>query len=181
MKISYLGPIGTYCYEACNLYNKSEYEMIPSRTITDAIDLLLNDKANECVIPIENSIKGTVIETLDNLFENEELFIKQEIILDIKHYLLGAEKYKLQEIEKVYSHPQAIGQCKKYIKNMLSNCEILEVESTAKGAMNISNSKSGACIANKICADIYNLKIIDDNIQDRSNNQTRFFVKLHSV
>ena len=75
MKISYLGPKGTYCYDACNLYNKDkEFEIIGANTITEAIELLLDDKVDECIAPIENSIKGTVLETLDNIFENEELF-----------------------------------------------------------------------------------------------------------
>jgi prephenate dehydratase len=85
MKISYLGPEGTYCYGACNLYVKNKnYEMIKSGTITNAITLLLNDEVDECIVPIENSIKGTVLETLDVILENRELNIIQEVILDIR-------------------------------------------------------------------------------------------------
>ena len=175
MKISYLGPRGTNCYEVCNLYNKNkDYEMIPSKTITEAINLLLDNEVDECIVPIENSIKGTVIETLDDIFENEELFIKKEIILNIEHYLLGYNDKDGSKI--VYSHTQALGQCKKYITNNLKDYEIVEVDSTAKGAEIVHDKKQGLCIANKSCAEIYNLKIIDENIQDKSNNQTRFFV-----
>lgn len=176
MKISYLGPKGTYCYDACNLYNKNkEYEIVGANTITESVELLLNDKVEECVVPIENSIKGTVLETLDNIFDNEEIFIKQELILDIEHYLLGYNTNE-QEVQKLYSHSQAIGQCKKYIQNKLKKCQLIEVESTAKGAENVKETKSGLCIANKVCAELYDLPIIDENIQDRNNNQTRFFV-----
>ena len=176
MKISYLGPKGTYCYDACNLYNKDkEFEIIGANTITEAIELLLDDKVDECIVPIENSIKGTVLETLDNIFENEELFIKKELVLDIEHCLLGYNTKK-QECQKLYSHSQAIGQCKKYIQNKLNNCQLIEVESTAKGAENVKKFQNGLCIANKICAELYDLPIVDEKIQDRNNNQTRFFV-----
>ena len=85
MKISYLGPKGTYCYSACNLYTEGkEYTKIESKNITDAIELLVNDKVDECIIPIENSIRGTVLETLDALIEYETLNINREIILDIR-------------------------------------------------------------------------------------------------
>ena len=177
MKISYLGPKGTYCYDACNLYNKDKgYEMIPANTITEAVELLVNGKVEECVVPIENSIRGTVLETIDLISENDELFIKQELVLDIVHCLLGNKNVNKQENQKIYSHSQAIGQCKNYIKNELKNCQIIEVESTAKGAENVKNLKEGLCIANKICAELYDLQIIDENIQDRNNNQTKFFV-----
>ena len=176
MKISYLGPIGTNCYEACKIYNNNQKgEMIPAKTITEAISLLLDDQVEECVVPIENSIKGTVIETLDNIFENENIYIKKELIIDINHCLLGYPDSS-NDSQKVYSHAQAIGQCKKYIYNNLKSHEIIEVESTAKGAEIVHETKQGLCISNKTCAELYGLKVIDENIQDRNNNQTRFFV-----
>ena len=174
MKISYLGPIGTNCYEVATLYNDGQdNELIPAKTITEAITLLLENKVDECVVPIENSIKGTVLETLDNIFENEEIYIKKELIYNINHCLLG---FPNNHSNIVYSHAQAIGQCKKYIYNNLKSYEIVEVESTAKGAQIVCDTKQGLCISSKICAEIYNLDIIDENIQDRNNNQTRFFV-----
>ena len=174
MKISYLGPIGTNCYEACTIYNEGQdNELIPAKTITEAITFLLDGKVEECVVPIENSIKGTVIETLDNIFENEEIYIKKELIININHCLLG---FPNNHSNKVFSHAQAIGQCKRYIYNNLNSYEIVEVESTAKGAQIVHDSKEGLCISNKTCAELYNLDIVDENIQDRNNNQTRFFV-----
>jgi len=174
MKISYLGPIGTNCFEACSIYNKDRgNELIPSKTITEAIELLLNNKVDNAIVPIENSIKGTILETLDNIIENEELFIKEEIIIDINHCLLG---FNLNNEKKIYSHSQALGQCKKYIKENLNDYEIVEVESTAKAAEIVNKCRSGLCIANKTCAKLYNLEVLKENIQDKSNNKTRFFV-----
>lgn len=85
MKISYLGPEGTYCYGACNLYTQGKnYEKIKAKTITETIMLLRNNEVDECIVPIENSIRGTVLETVDSLIEDENLNITKEIILDIR-------------------------------------------------------------------------------------------------
>ena len=95
MKISYLGPEGTYSYGACNLYTKNkEYTKIKTKTITEAITLLTNDEVDECIVPIENSIRGTVLETVDALIEDDNLNIIQEVVLDIR--TLFAFKYKVQ-------------------------------------------------------------------------------------
>lgn len=177
MKISYLGPEGTYCYGACNLYTQGkDYTKIKAKTITDAIQMLVDDEVDECIVPIENSIRGTVLETVDALLENKNLSAKKEIILNIGHCLLSNHKCKKEDIKEIYSHPQALGQCKNYIKNNLARCKLNEVESTAKGAEIIKEKNNCACIANKICAEYYDLKIVDENIQDKNNNQTRFFV-----
>ncbi len=138
--------------------------------------LLVNDEVDECIVPIENSIRGTVLESLDILVEENELNIIDEVILDIQHCLLSNKKYEKEDIRQIYSHPQALGQCKKYIDNNIKNCDLIEVESTAKGAEIVKNKENSGCIANKICAEYYGLEIIEENIQDRNNNQTRFIV-----
>lgn len=156
--------------------NGKDYTEIKAKTITEAIMLLINDEVDECIVPLENSIKGTVLETLDLLIEEKNLNIVHEEILDIQHCLLSNKKYNKEEIEKIFSHIQALGQCKKYIHNNIKNCELIEVESTAKGAEMVKNIEKSACIANKMCAEIYGLQVIEENIQDRTNNQTRFIV-----
>ena len=90
--------------------------------------------------------------------------------------MLSGKKYSKSEINKIYSHPQALGQCRKYIHENIKNCDLIEVESTAKGAELVKNIENSACIANKACAEIYDLEVIEENIQDKKNNQTRFFV-----
>ena len=89
MKISYLGPEGTYCYGACNLYTEGkDYTKIKAKNITEAVELLINDEVDECIVPMENSIRGTVLETLDALIQNNDLNIIREIILDIRALLI---------------------------------------------------------------------------------------------
>ena len=111
---------------------------------------------------------------LYDLYCNEN-YLNPAVIIDINHCLLGYPDSS-NDSQKVYSHAQAIGQCKKYIYNNLKSHEIIEVESTAKGAEIVHETKQGLCISNKTCAELYGLKVIDENIQDRNNNQTRFFV-----
>lgn len=137
---------------------------------------MTNGEVDECIVPLENSIRGTVLETLDSLLEDEKLSIVHEIVLDIKHCLMANKKYNNEDIKTIYSHTQALGQCKKYIQNNIPNCIIHEVESTAKGAQLAKENDYSACIANKDCASIYELELMDTNIQDRNNNQTRFIV-----
>ena len=176
-KISYLGPEGTYCYGACNLYAKGqEYEKIKAKSITEALNLLINDEVDECIVPIENSIRGSVLETIDSLIDEPDISIIHEVVLDIQHCLLSSKKYQKDEIKEIYSHIQALGQCRKYLKSNFNDCKLNEVESTAKGAEMVKSIPNSACISNKICAELYDLEIIDENIQDRKNNQTRFIV-----
>lgn len=137
---------------------------------------LINGEVDECIVPLENSIRGTVLETLDSLLEDENLNITHEIVLDIKHCLMANRKYNKEDIKTIYSHNQALGQCKKYIQYNILNCILHEVESTAKGAQLAKEKEYSACIANKDCASIYGLELIEENIQDRNNNQTRFIV-----
>lgn len=176
-KISYLGPKGTYSHEVCNRYiNEKEYISIACNSINCTIELLVKDEVDECIVPIENSIRGTVLETLDNIINIDEITIIKEITLDIEHYLLSNKNYKKEDIKTIYSHTQALGQCKKYISDNFSNVKLCEVESTAKAAQLVKTIPNSMCISNKICSEIYDLKIIDKGIQDSKNNQTKFIV-----
>lgn len=179
MKIGYLGPDGTYCYEAMKKYMRKcniEAEKIPYNNITDTILGIKNGEIDKCVVPIENSIQGSVLETMDTLREKEGLYIQSRIVIDIKHHLMSTKKYKPEEIKKIYSHPQALAQCRKYIHKNYPNCEIKQVSSTALAAEKILNEENCACICNEACREIYNLEDLDQNIQDVQNNQTTFIV-----
>lgn len=179
MKIGYLGPDGTYCYEAMVKYMKHykiEAETISFNNITETILAVKNSEIDKCIVPIENSIQGSVLETMDTLRETDGLYIQSRIVIDIEHHLLSAKKCVPEEIKKIYSHPQAIAQCRKYIHNNYPNCEIKQVSSTALAAKAIMNEENCACICNGVCRDLYNLKELDENIQDIENNQTTFIV-----
>ena len=142
MKILFLGPKGTYCFETCKEYikEKENIQMRECKTITDTIISLINDVVDICIVPVENSIQGSVFETMDNLLEYEQLVIVDELVLDINHYLMTKKGTKAEEIQEIYSHPQALAQCRKYIQKNYKNCRIKQMPSTAFSAEEVSRT-----------------------------------------
>lgn len=175
MKIGYLGPIGTFSYEACRKY-KEDAELVQYRTISDTIDGLENKEIDEVIVPIENSIQGGVTETIDKLINSKDIYIKEEIVLDIFQNLMANKKYELSEIKEIYSHPQAIAQCRTFLEENFKNVELIQVSSTALSAKEVKNKDNTACIANLSCSKEYGLEIIKENIQDNDLNKTKFWV-----
>lgn len=175
MKVGYLGPKGTFSYEICNkIYPKEE--KIPFKTIKETILELNNNIIEEAIVPIENSLQGCVTETLDTIIQNKDIIIKEERNIKIKQNLMAKENYKLEQIREVYSHPQAISQCRDYIYNNLQNAEIIESLSTALAASEVSKRDYTACIGNKECIKEYNLKLLKEDIQDNNSNETKFWI-----
>ena len=176
MKVGYLGPKGTFSYEICkNVYNNN-IEKIPYKTIKETILALDNNEVDEVIVPVENSLQGCVTETLDTLFEIDNINIKEEQILKINQNLMANQKYNLNELKEVYSHPQALAQCRNYIENNLKNATIIEVSSTALAAKEVINKPYSACIGSIDCKDEYNLSLLEKDIQDNQFNETRFWV-----
>lgn len=176
MKIGYLGPKGTFSYEATvGEYNNSE-DLVEYRTIKDIIIALENNEIDEGIVPIENSLQGGVTETIDALVNTEGIYIKKEINLKITQNLMANSEYKFEEIKEIYSHPQALAQCRNYIEKNLHNAGIHEVSSTALAAKEIRNKDYCACIANKSCVKEYGLNLLAESIQDNDLNQTKFLI-----
>ncbi|WP_026485809.1 prephenate dehydratase [Caldanaerobius polysaccharolyticus] len=177
MKLSYLGPQGTFTEEACFKYDgESQYEHVEYPTIDTVIASVKEGQTQEGIVPIENSIEGSVNTTLDAMLEQEELFIKSEILLPIRHNLISNCK-DISEVKAIISHPQALAQCYKHIKRFLPYAEIISTESTAKAALIASQEKSGvAAIGTLRAAQLYGLKVLMKDMQDYDNNITRFIV-----
>ncbi|MCL2859153.1 MAG: prephenate dehydratase [Oscillospiraceae bacterium] len=177
MKVGYLGPVGTNCHEACSKHIKNtDVEIIAFKSISDTILAVSNGEVDKCIVPIENSTQGSVLETIDILLENDKLNIIEELTLDINHCLLAKSKCNKENIKEIYSHPQALSQCRNYIIKNFNDCILKPVESTAAAAEAILDKENCACIANKICGNIYGLEILEENIQDINNNQTKFII-----
>lgn len=175
MKVGYLGPKGTFSYEVCNKIYPSE-EIIPFKTIKETILELVKNKIDEAIVPIENSLQGCVTETLDTIIQNEDILIKREHNIKIRQNLMAKEYYKLEEIKELYSHAQAISQCKNYIDNKLKNAEIIQSFSTALAASEVSKKDYTACIGSKECINEYKLKLLQEDIQDNNSNETKFWI-----
>jgi len=176
MKLGFLGPKGTFSFEVASSQIKENMELVEYKTIKDIIIALENNEIDEGIVPIENSLQGGVTETIDSLIESKGIFIKKEVILKINQNLIANNKYKLDEIKELYSHPQALAQCRNYIENNLHNAEIYQVSSTALAAKEIKNKDYCACIANKSCINEYRLNLLEENIQDNDFNKTKFWI-----
>ncbi len=174
MKIGYLGPIGSYSYEAAQKYKKEEDELKESKTIEKVISSLENDAIDICIVPLENAIHGAVVDTMDTILENKDINIIDEIVLDVHHMLMS--KTKDSTIAKIYSHSQALEQCRTYLNEKFADVEKIPVSSTSYAASLAQKESDTACICNEICKDLYDLEIVSDNIQDIKDNKTRFIV-----
>lgn len=176
MKIGYLGPVGTFSNEACDNCFDDYFEKIPYKTIKETIVALKDKNIDKCIVPVENSLQGCVTEAIDTLIQNENIYVEKEYILKIRQNLMAKERYKLSEIKEVFSHTQAISQCRTYLEENLKEADIKEVVSTGIGAKNASEIEYSACIGNLSCIDKYNLKLIEKDIQDNDLNQTKFWI-----
>lgn len=177
MKVGYLGPKGTFSYEACNQYCRENQEKIEYKTIPETIISLNNNEIDECIVPIENSLQGCVTDAIDTLIQNECIKVKKELLLDIKQNLMTNKKCNLKDIKIVYSHPQALAQCKLFLEKNLPTAKIVAVESTAYAAQKVSEEQEiCACIGNISCVEEYNLNLVKESIQDNEFNKTKFWV-----
>ncbi|MAT08414.1 MAG: prephenate dehydratase [Dehalococcoidia bacterium] len=172
-KIGYLGPAGSYAEQATILYNpdaeKVPYPSIP--TVAKAVEKL---EVSEGLVPIENSIEGSVTYTLDLLIHDSKLLISDEVILPVHHNLLTSPGTQKSDVQLVYSHPQAFAQCRKYLESQLPGIELIASLSTSAAVKRLSEEKNVAAIGNLRAAEIYNAEVIDSHIEDNSNNVTRF-------
>lgn len=179
MKLGYLGPKGTFSEQAALMYAEKctdgcEFKMFFN--ITDVIAAVNEGMIDRGIVPLENSIEGTVTSTVDTLIFDTELFIQNDLILKISQNLMARPGTKIEDIKKVVSHPQGLAQCRKYIRN-IGVKETSDVSSTAEAAHIVSESSEHiAAIAPKRSAEVYGLEIIGEDIQDDDTNATRFVV-----
>ncbi len=149
-------------------------ELVPYCTIPAVLESVNNDEVEFGVVPIENSIEGPVGITLDSLAHKFDLKIHREIIIPINQNLIVNPGCKMEDIEDIYSHSQAIAQCQEFINR--NKIQPHYAVSTAKATKDIIGFKNKAAIGNRIAAQLYGLEILEANIQDTDNNATRFVV-----
>jgi prephenate dehydratase len=166
-----LGPNGTFTEEAASLIGD---ELLAFDSILDVLDAVETDGVDMGVVPIENSIEGPVGVTLDLLVHNYDLKIKREIIIPISHNLLINPNTHISDIKFVYSHIQALSQCRNFTEEL--EVVVNATPSTSAAAEMVKGKKNTAAIGTKRAAEIYGLKIIASDIQDYKNNVTRFVV-----
>lgn len=176
-KIAYLGPPGTFTEEALDKFIKdiSQVKKISFPTVADVIRSVDRGEADEGLVPMENSIEGSVNITQDILTFESEAKIIGEVTIPVKHSLIGKKKIKLDSIKKVISHPHATAQCRKFLSTNLKGAEVIAANSTAEAVKILKEENDDiAAIGTKTAAKIYNLEIIENDIEDNKDNKTRF-------
>ncbi len=170
MKISVLGPAGTFSHEA-GLACCKDAQFLFENTIYDVFGALSCGKSDAAVVPLENSVSGRVDETLDALLEFD-LKISRVISLNVDHNLVGRDK---KSIKRLYVQPQAHAQCREYVRKNFGGVEVVHTSSNAVSARRAKGVSEGA-IVSRLAAQIYKKNIIEKSVQDRGQNVTLFAV-----
>jgi chorismate mutase/prephenate dehydratase len=174
LKVAYLGPPATHTHLAVIKQFGSSACAVPEDNFQDIFEAVEREKANLGVVPIENSIEGSVDPTLDLLIDFD-VKIYGEILSRVSHDLLSKTS-EARDIQKIYSHPQALGQCRQWLRKNLPQIPLVETVSTAKAAKIASEDVTAAAIATSFAGQLYGLKVLTSHIEDYSKNYTRFLV-----
>ena len=173
VSVSFQGERGAYSEAAALSFFNEKIETFPYPTFAEVLTSTENNSTEFSILPVENSIEGSVGESLDLLLSTK-LYVVGEIYHRIRHCLIGTGN--MDKIKTVYSHPQALGQCRKFIQtNNLKNVPTYDTAGSVKMIKDI-NKDDTACIASKKAAEIFQVPIIQENIEDNPNNYTRFLI-----
>ncbi len=178
--ILYLGPEGTHSHEAA-LQRFGEYaNLLPCLSHYDVFERLCDPRSRPrplAIVPVENSSEGPVTQTLDQLAVYPDVAIIESFSIPIRHHLLAqADIKKLAAVKRVYSHPQALGQCRASLRKLLPLAELLPESSTAAAARRAAQEAGSAALASDAAARINGLSTLKEDLQDSNENVTRFFV-----
>jgi chorismate mutase/prephenate dehydratase len=173
LTVAYFGPEATFTHQAAIQRFGSSLNYTPLKTIADVFEEVARKRADYGVVPVENSTEGVVTSTLD-MFVESEVKIVSQIILPVQHCLVGSGPRA--GLKKVYSHPQALAQCRIWLQNHLPAAEIIETSSTTRAAELAAGDATAAAIASSLAAERFGLHIYHADIQDNASNATRFLV-----
>lgn len=174
--VAFLGPYGTHTHQAAKARFGAVSSYLPLSNIEAVFKELENGEAKYGVVPIENNTEGAVGITLDCLKKYEKVKIVAEIYMDI-HHSFASSCDDITQITKIFSHPQGYSQCLKFLEDhALSEVEFIATKSTALAAQMASSTPNSAAICSKIAADLYQVPIMFNTIEDNSANRTRFFI-----
>jgi chorismate mutase/prephenate dehydratase len=174
MKVAFFGPKATFTHMAAMQHFGLSAELVPQKSIPAVFEEVEKGRAQYGVVPVENSTEGMVSHTLD-MFMESDLKINAEVLLEIHHYLLSRTG-RMEDVKKIYSHPQPIAQCRGWLADNLPNVPVVDVASTAVASQIAAEDYSAAAIASEQAATLYDLKVVQARIEDQVNNFTRFLV-----
>ena len=175
MKIAFQGERGAFSEVALHEHFGKEVDTVGCDAFSDVFDMVINEEVTYGFIPVENTIAGTVVENYDLLFAND-VFVIAEVYLPIRHTLLAKKGARLDAIKEVISHPMALKQCQTYLKSR--DIRVVPTYDTAGAAKAVAagDRMDRAAIASELCAEIYDMDILERDIQSNNSNTTRFFV-----
>jgi prephenate dehydratase len=174
--VAYLGPPGTFTDEAMQDWKGLGYEeALPFPTVEEVVLAVEDGVADKAIVPIENSIEGSVNAVLDSLAFEADVLIQGEKVCPVRHYLLAREAVELGEIKGVVSHPQAAAQCRRHLVEMLPGVRLEAANSTSEAALRVAESQEPvAALGSRLAAELYGLHILKEGLEDHPENRTRF-------
>lgn len=177
MKAGYFGPEGTFTQEALLVASQGvDLDLIPLPTIYDTVMAVHNGSVERALVPIENSLEGSVNATLDALaMETEDVGILGEVVHPIRHCLIARAEIELSDIEVVISHPQASAQCARFIRTRLPGAKVMAGSSTAEAVRTVADHDGPwAALGNRLAAERYGCHVLRAGVEDVADNETRF-------
>jgi prephenate dehydratase len=174
-RLAYLGPPGTFSEEAALLHDP-QAQLLPFSSVAAVAAAVDSGMADEGVAAIENSLEGSVNETLDILIHESGLSICRELVLLIEHCLLAAPGTSSSDVRVIYSHPQALGQCRRFLERCFPKAQLEAALSTTAAVEQMLSLEGTAAIATRRAAEIYGAQVLARGIQDNPSNKTRFVV-----
>jgi prephenate dehydratase len=176
VRVAYLGPAGTHSEEALRTSARGALEELPRPTIYDAVMAVQEGAAERAVVPIENALEGGVAVTLDTLvLEALDVRIAAEVVHPIHHCLIAAAPLEAGSIRRVVSHPQAIAQWARFLREQLPDAEHVSAPSTADAVASLRDADgSTAALGTRLAAELYGCELIAPDVEDHPDNATRF-------
>lgn len=175
-RYAFLGPAGTFSEEALFALGIADLEAVPCASIGEVFEAVERGQADAGIVPIENSVEGSVNATLDALAFDTSLELQGELVLDVHHALITAPGADLTAVKTVASHPQATGQCRRWLARHLPGRAIIAANSTAEAVQRAVGDPSVAAVGTQLAASLYGGEVRDPAIEDYAGNQTRFVV-----
>lgn len=182
LTLAYLGPVGTNSETAALAYSswlsnnhEQSATLCPYPSIAQAMQSVVKGKMDRAIVPIENSIEGSVTVVLDTLWQSTNLNVHQELTLPISHGLLTFSR-SLEQLKTVYSHPQGLAQCQKWLESFLPQVQLVPTKSTVEGIQHLQCDHTAAAISSPRAAKLYQVPMLTDDIKDSPDNCTRFWI-----
>ena len=176
VRVAFLGPAGTFTEEALRASAPPDVEEVPYPSVYETVMAVQDGHADRAVVPIENSLEGSVAATLDALAtEADRVRISGEVVHPIHHCLVAAEGVELGEVTRVVSHPQATAQCQRFLREHLAGAERVSAPSTADAVRLVADSgEPWAALGSRLSAEIYGCRVLAGDVEDQEDNLTRF-------